>query len=63
MLLKRKLKNSVKNLSTTFQAVIDPLDNQLGYMGKQETIQAYLPFVPKPSKILLQQGFSESCLV
>ena len=22
------------------QAVIDPLDNQLGYMGKQETLQA-----------------------
>ena len=26
-------KNSVKNLSAALQAVIDPLDNQLGYMG------------------------------
>ena len=33
MLLKRKLKNSAKNLSAALQAVIDPLDNQLGYMG------------------------------
>ena len=28
-----KLKNSVKNLSIALQAVINPLDNQLGYMG------------------------------
>ena len=27
------------NLSATLQAVIDPLDNQLGYMGYQETLQ------------------------
>ena len=27
------LKSSVQNLSAVFQAVIDPLDNQLGYMG------------------------------
>ena len=26
------------NLSATLQAVIDPLDNQLGYMGYQETL-------------------------
>ena len=31
--LKRKPKNSVKNLSAVLQAVIDPLDNQLEYMG------------------------------
>ena len=37
---KRKPKNLAKNLSAAFQAVIDPLDNQLGYMGKQETLQA-----------------------
>ena len=33
MLLKTKPKNSAKNLSATLQAEIDPLDNQLGYMG------------------------------
>ena len=33
VLSKRKLKNSVKKLSATLQPVIDPLDNQLGYMG------------------------------
>ena len=27
------LKSSAQNLSAVFQAVIDPLDNQLGYMG------------------------------
>ena len=30
---KRKPKNLAKNLSATLQAIIDPLDNQLGYMG------------------------------
>ena len=40
MLSKKKPKNSVKNLSAALQAVINPLDNQLGYMGKQETLQA-----------------------
>ena len=49
MLSKRKPKNSAKNLSAALQAKnlsaalqakIDPLDNQLGYMGKQETLQA-----------------------
>ena len=33
VLSKRKPKNSVKNLSAALQAVIDLLDNQLGYMG------------------------------
>ena len=42
MLSKRKLKNSAKNLFAALQAVIDPLDNQLGYMGKQETLQAVI---------------------
>ena len=40
MLLKRKPKNSVKNLSIALQEKIDPLDNQLGYKGEQETLQA-----------------------
>ena len=40
MLLKRKLKNSVKNLFAALSAEIDPLDNQLGYKGEQETLQA-----------------------
>ena len=29
-----------ENLSAALQAEIDLLDNQLGYMGKQETFQA-----------------------
>ena len=33
VLSKRKPKNLVKNLSAAFQTVINPLDNQLGYMG------------------------------
>ena len=40
MLLKRKSKNSAKNLSAAFQVEIGPLDNQLGYKGEQETLQA-----------------------
>ena len=40
MLSKRKLKNSAKNLSAALQAIIDQLDNELGYMGEQETLQA-----------------------
>ena len=39
-LSKKKPKNSTKNLSAALQAVTDPLDNQLGYMGWQETLQA-----------------------
>ena len=30
---KKKPKNSAKNLSTALQAIINPLNNQLGYMG------------------------------
>ena len=33
VLSKRKPKNLTKNLSVALQAVIDPLDNQLGYMS------------------------------
>ena len=33
MLSKWKPKNLVKNLSAALQGVINPLDNQLGYMG------------------------------
>ena len=40
VLSKKKPKNSAKNLSAAFQAVIDPLDNQLGYMSEQKTLQA-----------------------
>ena len=40
MLSKRKPKNSMKNLSAALQEEIDPLDNQLGYKGEQETLQA-----------------------
>ena len=29
-----------ENLSAALQAEINPLDNQLGYMGKQKTLQA-----------------------
>ena len=47
----------MKNLPIALQAVIDPLDNQLGYMGEQKPAKPNLPYVPKPSKLLLQQGF------
>ena len=40
VLSKRKLKNLAKNLSAALQAVINSLKNQLGYIGKQETIKA-----------------------
>ena len=40
MLSKRKLKNLVKNIYAALQAEIEPLDNQLGYKGEQETLQA-----------------------
>ena len=40
MLSKRKPKNSMKNLFAALQVEIDPLDNQLGYKGEQETLQA-----------------------
>ena len=63
MLSKRKPKNSAKNLFAAVQAVIDSLDNQLGYMVSKRPSKPNLPIVPKPSKLLLQQGFSEPCLV
>ena len=62
-LSKRKTKNSVKNLSATLQAVIDPLDNQLEYMNSKRSSKSSLSNAPKPSKLLLQQGFLELCLV
>ena len=40
MLSKRKLKNLVKNIYAALQAEIEPLNNQLGYKGEQETLQA-----------------------
>ena len=56
-------KNSVKNLSTAFQVVINPLDNQLGSWVSKRPSKPNLPDAPKPSKLLLQQGFLEPCLV
>ena len=41
------------NLSAALQAVIDPLDNQLRYMGSKRPFKPNLPTVPKPSKLLL----------
>ena len=63
VLSKRKPKNSAKNLSTALQGVIDPLDNQLGYTNSKRPSKPSLPNAPKPFKLLLQQGFSELCLV
>ena len=53
MLLKRKSKNSVKNLSAALQAVNDPLENQLGYMNSNRPSKPNLPDAPKPSKLLV----------
>ena len=39
MLLKKKPKKLAKNFSAALQVEIDPLDNQLGYKGEQETLQ------------------------
>ena len=39
------------NLSVALQAVIDPLDNQLGYIRPSKY---NLPIVSKPFKLLLQ---------
>ena len=52
MLLKRKPKNSAKNLSAALQAVNDPLENQLGYMNSNRPSKPNLPSAPKPSKLL-----------
>ena len=43
--------------------LIDPLNNQLGYTNSKRPSKPDLPNVPKPSMLLLQQGFSEPCLV
>ena len=52
MLLKRKSKNSAKNLSATLQVVNDPVENQLGYMNSNRPSKPNLPNAPKPSKLL-----------
>ena len=39
------------------------LDNQLGYTNSKRPSKPNLPNAPEPSKLLLQQGFSEPCLV
>ena len=40
MLLKKKLKNSTKNLSVTLQVKINPLENYVGVHKQQKTLQA-----------------------
>ena len=50
--MKRKPKNSAKNLSTSLQVVNDPLENQLGYMTSNRPSKPNLPNAPKPSKLL-----------
>ena len=52
MLSNRKLKNSAKNLFAAFQAINDPLENQLGYMNSNKPSKSNLPNAPKPSKLL-----------
>ena len=52
MLSNRKLKNSAKNLFAAFQAINDPLENQLGYMNSNKPSKPNLPNAPKPSKLL-----------
>ena len=37
--IKEETENIAKNLSAALQAEIDPLNNQFGYMDKQETLQ------------------------
>ena len=38
--IEEETKELDENLFAALQAVINPLDNQLGYMDKQETLQA-----------------------
>ena len=52
MLLKRKLKNSAKNLSATLQVVNDLLENQLGYTNSNRPFKPNLSNALKPSKLL-----------
>ena len=52
MLSKRKLKNSVKNLSVALKTVNDPLENQLGYINGNRPSKPNLPDAPNPFKLL-----------
>ena len=52
-----------KNLFATLQMVIDPLEISWDTWVSKRPSKPNLPAVPKPSKLLLQQGFSEPCLV
>ena len=63
MLSKRKLKNSAKNLLAAFQAVNDPLENQMGYMNSNKPSNPNLPEAPKPSKLLTPTRLREPCLL
>ena len=63
MLSKRKPKNSVKNLSATFQVEIDPLVNKLEYTNNKRFSKPSLPNVLEPSKLLLPTDFSKSWLL
>ena len=61
MLSKRKLKNSVKNLSATLQVKIDPLVNKLEFTNNKRPSKPSLPNVLKPSRLMLLTDFLESC--
>ena len=56
MLSKRKLKYSMKNLSSALQTVNNPLENEkimkLGYMNSKKPFKPNLPSAPKPSNLL-----------
>ena len=61
MLSKRKLKNSVKNLSATLQVKIDPLVNKLEFTNNKRPSKPSLPNVLEPSRLMLLTDFLESC--
>ena len=63
MLSKRKPKNLAKTSLSPSKWKIDPLDNRLGYTNRKRHSKLNLPNAPKPSNLLLQQGFSKPCLV
>ena len=60
--MKRKLKNTAKNLSATLQVEIDPLVNKLEYTNNKKPSKPNLLNVLESSKLLLPTDFSESCL-
>ena len=52
-----------KNLFATLQMVIDPLEISWDTWVSKRPSKPNLPAIPKPSKLLLQLGFLEPCLV